>query len=433
MAVETGSTLNGEDIVSAAWKHVDAGSAAGKRVASFVEETKGRIQAEELRGQMGERLVGAYQATARAMGMTTEELAKATEQGRITAEKVFPVLRQELMEMAMAEGALEDAINDTTSAANRFSNAVFIMNTRMNEAGFDRALNDLLSTMAEAVKESGFFWDLLGTISGVFVNLIRGPVEFFGTLGEKLTGAADYLDQFGFKLEYAAAALPLLIRRVRLLFLPLAAVAYAMSAVSRAWEEGGVGNWAKALAGAAVAFYFLRKPIMSVIRALTRGASVARSFWDAVRGGARTTTGGTSGKVPESIRKPDGPGTETPKKKKGFFGSWGSEIRLGAALQAAQQTYKEAVAVAGIKGLHEQGYDPDSFAARIMDKTYPAMGRTGALTVQEQAEALQMIVNGDIRFEIEGQDGPQIADEVIRVINEKLIRPASGNDPILEK
>jgi tape measure domain-containing protein len=39
--------------------------------------SKGVVSAEELRGQMGERLPGAFAAAARAMNMTTEELGKA--------------------------------------------------------------------------------------------------------------------------------------------------------------------------------------------------------------------------------------------------------------------------------------------------------------------------------------------------------------------
>lgn len=45
--------------------------------------SKGKVQAEELRGQLGERLPGAFQIAARAMGMTTAELDKALESGKV--------------------------------------------------------------------------------------------------------------------------------------------------------------------------------------------------------------------------------------------------------------------------------------------------------------------------------------------------------------
>lgn len=47
--------------------------------------SKGKVQAEELRGQLGERLPGAFQMAARAMGMTTAELDKFMADGKLTA------------------------------------------------------------------------------------------------------------------------------------------------------------------------------------------------------------------------------------------------------------------------------------------------------------------------------------------------------------
>src|SRR5690606_38381642 len=48
--------------------------------------SKGTVQAEELRGQLGERLPGAFQIASRAMGVTTAELSKMLEQGQVISE-----------------------------------------------------------------------------------------------------------------------------------------------------------------------------------------------------------------------------------------------------------------------------------------------------------------------------------------------------------
>ena len=50
--------------------------------------SKGRIQAEELRGQLGDRLVGAFQLTAEAMGKNTEELEDLMKAGKLSAKDV---------------------------------------------------------------------------------------------------------------------------------------------------------------------------------------------------------------------------------------------------------------------------------------------------------------------------------------------------------
>ena len=52
--------------------------------------SKGTVQSEELRGQLGERLPGAFQIAARAMGVTTAELGKILEQGQVLSEDFLP-------------------------------------------------------------------------------------------------------------------------------------------------------------------------------------------------------------------------------------------------------------------------------------------------------------------------------------------------------
>lgn len=58
--------------------------------------SKGNVQAEELRGQLGERLPGAFAIAARAMGVTTKELNKMLENGQVLAVDLLPKLAKEL-------------------------------------------------------------------------------------------------------------------------------------------------------------------------------------------------------------------------------------------------------------------------------------------------------------------------------------------------
>ncbi len=58
--------------------------------------SKGTVSAEELRGQLGERLPGAFQLAARAMDVTTAELGKLLEGGNIVATDLLPKLAAEL-------------------------------------------------------------------------------------------------------------------------------------------------------------------------------------------------------------------------------------------------------------------------------------------------------------------------------------------------
>lgn len=58
--------------------------------------SKGVVSMEELRQQLGERLPGAYQKAARAMGVTTQELGKMVESGTLLAEDFLPKFAREL-------------------------------------------------------------------------------------------------------------------------------------------------------------------------------------------------------------------------------------------------------------------------------------------------------------------------------------------------
>lgn len=58
--------------------------------------SKGTVASEELRGQLGERLPGAFQIAARAMGVSTAELGKMLEQGKVVATDFLPKFAAEL-------------------------------------------------------------------------------------------------------------------------------------------------------------------------------------------------------------------------------------------------------------------------------------------------------------------------------------------------
>lgn len=81
--------------------------------------SKGKVQAEELRGQLGERLPGAFQLAAKAMNMTTAELDKFMADGKLTAEELLPKLAKVMKEDFGA--AAEAASQGLQGAFNRLS------------------------------------------------------------------------------------------------------------------------------------------------------------------------------------------------------------------------------------------------------------------------------------------------------------------------
>jgi tape measure domain-containing protein len=87
---------------------------------------KGTVQMEELRGQLGERLPIAFAATARGLGITSRELIKLVESGKLSATQFFPALTKGLNELTSgATGAgtaaqqyerLKDALDQLNTA-----------------------------------------------------------------------------------------------------------------------------------------------------------------------------------------------------------------------------------------------------------------------------------------------------------------------------
>lgn len=91
--------------------------------------SKGKVQAEELRGQLGERLPGAFQLAAKAMNMTTAELDKFMADGKLTAEELLPKLAKVMKEDfgAAAEAAsqgLQGAINRLSTEWTLFKSSI---------------------------------------------------------------------------------------------------------------------------------------------------------------------------------------------------------------------------------------------------------------------------------------------------------------------
>lgn len=88
--------------------------------------SKGKVSAEELRQQLGERLPGAFQVAAKAMGVTTMELDKMLSQGKLLAEDFLPkfavALREQYGEAAVdAAGSAQASLNRLVNTWQQFT------------------------------------------------------------------------------------------------------------------------------------------------------------------------------------------------------------------------------------------------------------------------------------------------------------------------
>lgn len=95
--------------------------------------SKGTVQAEELRGQLGERLPGAFQIAAKAMGVTTAELGKMLERGEVVASDFLPKFAKALNENL--GGAAEKAAERLDASVNKVENAGERLKQNLGDTG----------------------------------------------------------------------------------------------------------------------------------------------------------------------------------------------------------------------------------------------------------------------------------------------------------
>lgn len=85
--------------------------------------SKGSVQAEELRGQLGERLYGAFNLASEAMGVSTAQLGKMLQNGEVMASDLLPRFAVELHK-SFGVAAVQ-AAGQGQGAINRFETAMF--------------------------------------------------------------------------------------------------------------------------------------------------------------------------------------------------------------------------------------------------------------------------------------------------------------------
>lgn len=107
--------------------------------------SKGKVQAEELRGQLGERLPGAFRIAARAMGVTQSELNKLLETGQVTAEDFLPKFAAALQEEFGPLAA--EVANGPAAAMERFRNQVGLLQVAFG--------NELLPMLTDFLQKYG--------------------------------------------------------------------------------------------------------------------------------------------------------------------------------------------------------------------------------------------------------------------------------------
>lgn len=132
--------------------------------------SKGNIQAEELRGQLGERMPGALNIMARALGVTTKQLDKLMKDGKLLASEVLPKFAEQLkLETA---GFNPDTIE---GSINRLKNTFTEMfNSPELQKGFKSFINGLTKALEFAANNiSSIFIGATSTMIMVITSMFQ--------------------------------------------------------------------------------------------------------------------------------------------------------------------------------------------------------------------------------------------------------------------
>lgn len=103
--------------------------------------SKGKVQAEELIGQIGERIPGAFGIAAKAMGMTTQELDAAMKKGEVYSSEFLPKFAAQLKQTYSVG---QESVKGLQAELNRLDNMI-------TKIGSSKAFIDTFSTFVSII------------------------------------------------------------------------------------------------------------------------------------------------------------------------------------------------------------------------------------------------------------------------------------------
>lgn len=143
--------------------------------------SKGVIQMEELRGQLGDRLPGALNAVADGLGITSAQLYKLIDAGMLTAEELFPALSKGLNKLYADTDEAGNKTETLTQKWEHFKNATADAFKAVGDAGGLAILKGSLDAAEAAIVATSVGIVAMGKRLGVFLAaLASGDIGWKG-------------------------------------------------------------------------------------------------------------------------------------------------------------------------------------------------------------------------------------------------------------
>lgn len=174
--------------------------------------SKGKIQAEELRGQLGDRLFGAFEIAAKALKDQFPDLDKALKNGEVTSRQLVLIAEQYRKTVA---DQLPAATQSLAAQQARLNTALFDFKLAVADSGFIDSYSKALGRLTEFMRsdDGAKFANTIGSafkaLTDLFIllldniNTITAGLKLFFTyfaytrFASGLKGATDAVKQFG--------------------------------------------------------------------------------------------------------------------------------------------------------------------------------------------------------------------------------------------
>lgn len=164
--------------------------------------SKGKIQAEELRGQLGDRMAGAFKLFAESLGMTTDQLDKAMKDGKILSADTLPKVAKQMGMMIDKAGGWAEVAKSTQTALGKLANNWDDTLVKVFSGSQDE-LNGFLSSLSSLLNEMGMVSGSAGDAIGGLINMLKNGVDDIRVFNNKLEGWMLQVKKFYYSLDDA--------------------------------------------------------------------------------------------------------------------------------------------------------------------------------------------------------------------------------------
>ena len=162
--------------------------------------SKGKIQAEELRGQLGDRMAGAFKLFAEALGMTAAELDAAMKNGKVLSADTLPKVAKQMGLMIDKAGGWAEVAKSTQTALGKLANNWDDTMVKIFSGSQDE-LNGFLSSLSNLLSEMGMSSSIAGDAIGGLIDMLKAGVDDIRVFNNTIEGWILQTKKFYYSLD----------------------------------------------------------------------------------------------------------------------------------------------------------------------------------------------------------------------------------------